>query len=288
MKIIILITGSLRNPAQLDEIVEGALTLGEEFSQIEKIRLVSSDEQEVVRRCTLKWSQRHNFEVIWCEPPSIIVKGHRLHQIRQLDVGLEGLAPSTWILKLRTDKLVLPIELLRASINRLIEREALHAGRVGVLEGHLFLPWYINDMAFLSQEVTLRELIRYDVAAEILAPQIATEQAIWVGMLGSEADSFLKAVSKLPQCYHFRPEDPTGREVALIKFFEPAMHLIIRYWQALQDRFFSMSPHKLPLAYSVDFGGVGVTSHYIFTRYGDWGASFTDPIIVSDLLKRFN
>lgn len=288
MKIVVLITGSLRDKSQFSQIMDGALALAEAFPQVIDVRLASTDDKSALRSGTPQWSHRADFHVISGEPPSIVVKGHRLHQIRQLDAGLEGVEPDTWVLKLRTDKLVLPIDLLKFCVKRVAADEESHVGKFGILEGHLFLPWYINDMAFFAQARALREIIAYDVAADIIAPSLATEQVIWARLLGDDANDFFKSVCYFPQCHQLRSRMPGQKESDISQAFEPLRNILRRYWQVLHERFFPMTDHRFKNPYSLKVGGIKLVSDRVFTRYDDWGASFTDPSIFGEFLHQID
>lgn len=288
MKIVVLITGSLRDKSQFVQVVDGALALAEVFPQVIDVRLASNDEKSTIRSGTRQWSHRSDFHVICSEPPSIVVKGHRLHQLRQLDSGLEGVEPDTWVLKLRTDKLVLPVDLLKFCVKRVAADEESHFGKFGILEGHLFLPWYINDMAFFAQARALREIIAYDVAADIIAPSLATEQVIWARLLGEDANDFFKSVCCFPQCHQLRSRMQEQGASDLSQEFEPLRKILRRYWQVLHARFFPMTDHRFENPYHLKVGGVELISDRVFTRYGDWGASFTDPSIFGEFMQKLD
>lgn len=286
MKVTIAITGSLRDRKSFEQVVEGAFALREACPQVREIRLSSTDDASAVRNATRQWSHRPEFRVICSAPPNIVVKGHRLHQIGQLDAALEGLDSDMWVMKLRTDKLILPAAMLKDCIDRVAADEAAHAGKYGVLEGHIFLPWYVNDMAFFAQAGALREIAVFDVAADIFAPQLATEQVIWARLLGEEANEFFKAACHVPPCHELHPEKLGRRDKE--QAFGQMKEILRRYWQVLRARFFSMTDHRFKDPYSLKVGAIDLVSDRIFTRYGDWGASFTEPAVFGEFLRQLD
>lgn len=286
MKVTVVITGSLREREHFQQVVEGAFALLDACPEIREIRLSTTDDASVVRRSTQQWSHRPEFKVICSAPPPIVVKGHRLHQMRQLDAAIEGLDPDMWVLKLRTDKLVLPMALLKDCIDRVAANESAHAGKYGVLEGHIFLPWYVNDMAFFGQAGALRDIAAFDVAADIFAPGLATEQVIWARLLGEDANEFFNAARLLPQCYQLHPETQGGHNKDLA--FYQIRDFLRRYWQTLHTRFFPMTSHRFKDPYSLRVGSIDLVSDRIFTRYGDWGISFTEPSILGEFVRQLD
>ena len=284
MKIVVLITGSLRDKSQFIQVVDGALALAELFPQVVDVRLASTDEKSTILSGTSQWSHRSDFHVICSDPPSIVVKGHRLHQLRQLDSGIEGLEPDTWVLKLRTDKLVLSVEQLTLCIRRVAAAEESHAGKFGILEGHLFLPWFINDMAFFAQVRSLREILAFDVAGDIIAPNLATEQVIWSRLLAEDTNDFFKSVCCFPQVNQLRSRRDGQSASDISQTFEPLRNILRRYWQVLHTRFFPITDSRFKNQYCLKVCGIELISDRIFTRYDDWGASFTDPSIFRELL----
>jgi hypothetical protein len=284
MKVTIAITGSLRDREQLGQVVDGAFALRDRCPWINDIRLSTTDSQDDVGRGIKKWNGRGELQVIRSSPPSIIVKGHRLHQLCQLDAALEGLASDVWVMKLRTDKLVLPVDLIKSCIERVAADPSAHDGKFGVLEGHVFLPWYLNDMAFFAQAGSLREIVSFDVTADVFAPGLATEQVIWSRLLGAEVRSFFKSARLYPQCHELRLEQRDGHDNGIA--FQEIRAELHRYWRLLNSRFFSMAGHRFKEPYSLRVGDIDLTSDSIFSRYGEWGASFTDPKVCERLLQQ--
>lgn len=283
MKFTVVITGSLRDRKHLEQVIDGSLELmASRPHLVREVVLSTTDTPKDVQIETKRWNSHPGFRVVCSEPPTIVVKGHRLHQLQQLDRALDSIEPNEWVLKLRTDKLVLPVQLMVGCIDRISADPAPHHGRFGILEGHLFLPWYINDMAFIAQTTTVREIVGFDVAADLIAPGLATEQVIWSRLLGYAANDFLKVACTFPRCHQLNPERDgfNGHDSA----FADIRSILTAYWTTLSNRFFPFTNHRFKEPYRLQIGPIDVTSDRLFSRYGKWGLSFTDPSVLGDML----
>jgi hypothetical protein len=283
MKAVVAIAGSLRNLAEFERTVDSAYELAGLCPMISEIRLATTDEEAEVQAGVASFQGRTPRLDVRVRPqPPFIAKGHRLHQIRQWDAALQGLDPETWVIKLRTDKLLLPPATLKDCLDRISADEAAHDGKFGVIEGHLFLPWFINDMVFVTQAKSLRQLVSYDVSADIFAPALSTEQAIWSHMLEGGADAFVRFPGLMP--LHSRVHPETDKFEAHDLAFEGSKTILRNYWQCVSTRCFSLGGRRIAAPNHLKIGSIELTSDKIFTRYGLWGTSFVDPSVCGDLL----
>jgi hypothetical protein len=280
----VLVTGSLRSKDELLNVVDAAFALQAICPQVREIRLSSTDPADVFDTSINAWLARPGLKSIRNDAPSIVVKGHRLHQVRQLEAGLAGLDDGEWVLKLRTDKLVLPLELMKSCVDRVCAAPDRFEGKFGVMEGHLFLPWYINDMAFMAQAGAIREIARFDVAADIFAPHLATEQVIWSALLGDAAAGFIKSAGPVAQAAQLHPEASGGFDFA--QAFALVEPMLRPYWETLRTRFFAFRPSAFASGHVLQAGPFDIQSDVLFSRYGTWGTSFIDPRVVGELLAQ--
>jgi len=286
MKVIIAITGSTRDKQQLDMAIDGAIKAQRSCPIVQEVRLSTTDDQNSVRNAMKKWAGADKLRVIQAEPPTIVVKGHRLHQLVQLQNALAELDPDVWVLKLRTDKLILPPEMITACITNVENDQERYAGKFGIVEGHVFLPWFINDMAFFGQVKVLKEIVSFDVSADLFAPGVATEQAIWAQLLGHRSRAFFDAAHRFPQTCNLHPEELGILNTNMA--FEEISEFIYEYWSILSARFFSITDHRFKEPKPLQLGGIEILSDRIFTRYGTWGSSFTDPSLFASLPQDLN
>lgn len=283
MKAVIVITGSLRDQEQFDKAVDSALKVRDACPFVKEVRLSTTDPKGVVDRGTAKWRIAGNLKVFCAEPPTVVVRGHRLHQMLQLRNGIADLDPDDWVIKVRTDKLILPPEVLVSCISRVMENPGAYSGKFGILEGHLFLPWYVNDMVFMGQASSVGEIVSFDVSCEVFAPGLATEQAIWGRLLGNRIDTFYQAARRYPQTYRFSLEECGNLDPD--KAFGEIRDCIFDYWAILSERFFAITSCRFSPPASLRIGGVEIDSEQVFTRYGTWGSSFTEPSILGAIRR---
>lgn len=309
MHISIVITGSLRNQPHLEKVIDGAFAAMAASPNVGRICLSTTDEENSARQALKPWLDRPGFQFIHSHPPTTVVKGHRLHQLVQIENALQQLANDDWVLKLRTDKLILAPELLTRCIRLVESNETDYDSKFGVIEGHIFLPWYINDMAFFAQKKSLQSLVTLDTTVDRLAPHLATEQVIWSRLLGPKSMLFYHASKHFPQIYQYHPEAVIPPLANALKKtscklyrwlyqsqpgvigkarldcrFSEIEYILYDYWSILAERFFSMSPMLFENARPLNIGSLSFQSDFVFSRYGQWGASFSDVGIFKSLL----
>jgi len=281
VKVAVIITGSLRDKHHFDRVMRGVLELKTACTFVHEVRLSTCDEPNSFRNEIKEWQRRLEFQTIRSEPPKVVVKGHRLHQLRQLEAALQGLEAEEWVMKIRTDKLLLPVELMKSCIEKVAADPQKFADKFGVLEGHVLLPWFINDMAYFGQVASLQEMLSFDTAVDTQAPNLATEQVIWGNVLGSESADFFATASKFPLSSQLNPEKLSFNDHD--RAFNQIKPILRQYWSLMQRRFFSIAGRRCKELYRLKVSSLDVTSNCLFTRYGKWGTSFIDTEIFGDL-----
>ncbi|MBK8870051.1 MAG: hypothetical protein IPN19_03125 [Elusimicrobia bacterium] len=280
MNVFIVVLGSFRQRDQVGLVLEQIDVACRELSFVREAFISTTDDRETAEECL--GSLARKIRLVQSTPPPFTSHGHRLHQMLQLHNALEGIPEDAWVLKLRTDKLILPSALMTECLRQVAEDPARYENRFGVLEGHLFVPWFVNDMAFLGQARTLREIVSFDISPDIFVPTLFTEQAIWSSLAGSQRRDFFSALKNFPLLHRL---DSKGMDSECDRTLSEAVAVLRHYWEILDKKFFSISNHRFREPYSLAIGGYNVKSDRIFSRYGLWGASFADPSVVRDLLS---
>ena len=283
IQIDILVTGSLREEDFVKELFHNIIDVKSRNSVVCNILWSSTDTFDKIDSFLVKNDLKENVIICCDKEPTIKSKGHRHHQILQLTNGLNLVEDDkTWILKMRTDKLLLNVELMQAIIDKVSILEKDVDGKIGILEGHVFLPWYINDMVYIGQKKSLKKLLFNNDLADSISPALSTEQVFWSSLLENEEKKknfYIKSSNfEAVNINSLQDQNITNNcNMIKVELFE--------YWTILENNFFTVLPMQFADEYKLDINNITIKDNYLFSRYDKWGVSFTNLDSIKSFLK---
>lgn len=282
-KVTLLITGSIREVESANQVLNRAVKFKQLYSEIDRIIWSTTDDSESVMEFMRINNYSEEIELVWTPEPSKISKGHRHHQVLQLARGLELINDETWVLKMRTDKLILSDHIMKHIIDQILQ-ETIPDDKIGILTGHIFLPWYINDMVYIGRKKLLKPLTDYNDIADIIAPMLQTEHVFWSSIMNkSERILFYTEASKNLYSYSNHPE-LVKENLILNEKVKELLNLLVPYWHALIDKFFVINIQNFNYDYNIILFGQELNMKHIYTRYGVWGSGFSSIEPIKEVL----
>jgi hypothetical protein len=176
-----LICGIVRNVAECSKVLRLVRDLQADGT-IERVVVSTWSGQDKARRALKPDLKAISAEWIESQEPPFVIRGHLLHQMKSLYLGLSQFDDEDVVLKLRTDKVD-----ERRDFRALVREFAAlppamvppFRRRIAVIYALAAQPFWFGDVQYLGLAADLRQLVSFDIWFEMVGCAMAAEQVFF-------------------------------------------------------------------------------------------------------------